>query len=248
VNVTLYLGCLIKSFFPEVEKAVKEVMKRISVEFEEPKDASCCAPIWLFSLNKNAWLRLNERNMKFFQSVVVTACDDCFASLNDAFKIISERNSIKTPEVKPFGKFMLENIEGKKLKFSIKGLRCAVQHSCHLLRPARDVDDAENPKVVKKVLEKLGYIPVSYEGELDCCGGLVFEERVNRMLARRKAELLENSGADCVVATCSHCIYQLKSVSSIPVLHLAQLSAFSLGANPEEVGLPDTLVRKVVKP
>ncbi|MBO3769709.1 MAG: heterodisulfide reductase-related iron-sulfur binding cluster [Thermoproteota archaeon] len=248
MSMTLYLGCLIRTLYPEVEKAVYEVLGRIGVVFEEPKGASCCAPLGLFSLSKNAWLRLNERNMRLFQSTVLTVCDDCFASLSDAFKILSEKNNVRVPEVKPFGKFMLEKLEEKGLRFSFKGLRCAVQHSCHLLRPARNVDNAENPMVVKNVLEKLGYIPVSYVSELDCCGGLVFEEKMRDAIARRKAEALEKSGADCVVTTCSHCMRQLKSVSRLPVLHLAQLSALSMGANPEEIGISEILLRRMVNP
>lgn len=248
MTITLYLGCVIKALYPEVEKAVKEVMSRVGVDFEEPRDASCCAPLGFFSLNREAWLRLNERNMRLFQNTVVAACDDCFASLSDAFKIISEKKGVKAPEVKPLVKFMLDSLESRGLRFDFKGLRCAVQHSCHLLRPARNVDDAENPRVIKNVLERLGYVPVSYDDELDCCGGLVFEDRVSKMLALRKMKSFEKSGADCVVVTCSHCMRQLKSLKNLPVLHLAQLSALSLGANHEEIGIPSMLVRKVVKP
>lgn len=248
MSMSLYLGCVIRMLYPEVEKAIREILIKMGVVFEEPLGASCCAPLGFFSLSKDAWLKLNKRNMKFFRSIVLTACDDCFASLSDTFKTISEKNGVKVPEVKPFGKFMLEKLDEKGFRFGFKGLRCAVQHSCHLLRPVRSVDDAENPKVVKNVLEKLGYIPISYMGELDCCGGLVFEERVSEMIARRKVEALEKSGADCIVTTCSHCMHRLRTVSQIPVLHLAQLSALSMGANPEEIGIPESLLRKVVNP
>ncbi|MEM2047905.1 MAG: heterodisulfide reductase-related iron-sulfur binding cluster, partial [Candidatus Jordarchaeales archaeon] len=77
MSTALYLGCVIKALYPEVEKAVKDVLSRMGIEFEEPKDASCCAPLGFFSLNRYAWLRLNERNMRLFQDTVVTACDDC---------------------------------------------------------------------------------------------------------------------------------------------------------------------------
>jgi len=247
VSVTLYLGCVIRTMYPEVEKAVKETLSRIGVVFEEPLEASCCAPFEFFSLSREAWLRLNERNMSLFKNTVVTACDDCFASLSDALKILSAENGVNPPEVKPFEKVLLERLRDMKPGFSFTGLRCAVQHSCHFLRPSRGVDDAENPRIVKTVLEILGYLPLSYEGELDCCGGLVFEEKTSRTLASRKAEAVERSGADCIVATCSHCIRQLRSVSMLPVLHLAQLSALSIGLNPSEIGVPEALVRRIVK-
>lgn len=247
MSVTLYLGCIIRTMYPEVEKAVKETLSRIGVVFDEPLEASCCAPFEFFSLSREAWLRLNERNMSFFKNTVVTACDDCFASLSDAFKILSAKNGVNPPELKPFETLLLERLRDMRLRSSFTGLRCAVQHSCHLLRPSRGVDDAENPRVVKTILETLGYLPVSYEGELDCCGGLVFEEKVGRTLASRKAGSVERSGADCIVTTCSHCMRQLRSVSMTPILHLAQLSALSMGFNPSEIGVPENLVRRIVK-
>ncbi|MCS7138602.1 MAG: heterodisulfide reductase-related iron-sulfur binding cluster [Crenarchaeota archaeon] len=246
MSMSIYLGCIVRTLYPEVEKAVNEVLNRIGVSFEEPKGASCCAPLGLFSLSKDAWLRINERNMRLFQSNVLTACDNCFASLSDAFRIISEKNGVKVPEVKPFGKFMLEVLGEKEHGLSFKGLRCAVQHSCHLLRPNRDIDNAEDPRIVKSVLGRLGYFSIPYEGELDCCGGLLFEETISKMIVRRKTDELEKSGADCVVTTCSHCMHQLRRVSRLPVLHLAQLSALSMGANPREIGIPDTLLRRIV--
>jgi succinate dehydrogenase / fumarate reductase cytochrome b subunit len=233
--------------YPEVEKAVKETLNRIGIVFEEPLGASCCAPFEFFSLSREVWLKLNERNMSLFKNTVVTACDDCFASLSDAFKILSEKNGFNPPEVKPFETVLLERLKDMKPRFSFTGLRCAVQHSCHLLRPSRGVDDAENPRIVKTVLEILGYLPLSYEGELDCCGGLVFEEKTSRTLASRKAEAVERSGADCIIATCSHCMRQLHSVSMLPVLHLAQLSALSIGLKPSEIGVPEALARRIVK-
>ncbi len=247
MSLTLYPGCVIRTVYPEVEKAVKETLSRISVSFEEPLEASCCAPSWFFSISREAWLRLNERNMRFFNGTVVTACDDCFSSLSDAFRVLAEKG-IRPPEVKPFQALLLDKLREMRLRISFTGLRCAVQHSCHFLRPSgRSLDNPENPIIVKSVLEALGCLPVSYEGEFDCCGGFLFEEKLSGELAGRKASAVEKAGADCIVATCSHCMLQLSSVSTIPVLHLAQVSAFSLGSSPGEIGFPEKLVRRMVR-
>jgi len=248
VSLVLYLGCVIRAAHPEVEKAVKETLSRLSVSFEEPSEASCCAPSWFFSLSRQAWLRLNERNMRFFKNTVVTACDDCFASLSDAFRVLAEKKGVKPPGVKPFQALLLERLGEVKPRLGFTGLRCAVQHSCHLLRPSgRGLDNPEDPKLVKSALEALGFLPLTYEGELDCCGGLLSEEKVSGMMARRKAGSAEKAGADCIVTTCSHCMLRLSSVSAIPVLHLAQLSAFSLGSEPGQIGFPESLARRTVK-
>lgn len=248
MSLALYPGCVIRTVHPEVEKAVKETLSRLGVSFQEKTEASCCAPSWFFSLSREAWLRLNERNMRLLNSTVVTACDDCFASLSDAFTILAERKSVKPPEVKPFQALLLERLREVKPRLGFTGLRCAVQHSCRFLRSSgRSLDNPEDPKIVKSVLEMLGFLPVSYERELDCCGGFVSDEKISGEMARLKAGSAEEAGADCIVATCSHCMLRLNPVSRIPVLHLAQLSAFSLGSDPVQIGFPETLRRRMVK-
>lgn len=246
MSLTLYLGCVIRAARPEVEKAVKETLSRIGIPFEEQLEASCCAPSWFFSLSRGAWLRLNERNMRLFNNTVVTACDDCFASLSNAFSILAEKKGVKPPGLKPFQALLLERLRELKPRPGFTGLRCAVQHSCHFLRPS-GLDNPEEPRMVKSVLEALGFLPVPYEGELDCCGGLLSEEKVSGPMARRKAGSAEKAGADFIVATCSHCMLRLSSVSAIPVLHLAQLSAFSLGSDPVQIGFPENLVGRMVR-
>lgn len=249
MSFTLYLGCVVKTMFPEVEKAVKETLNKMSVSFEDVADASCCAPFEFFSVSRDAWLKLNERNMRLFKDSVITVCDDCFASLSDSGKMLSEERKAKAPEIKPFESMLLERLKDSNAKFVFTGLRCAVQHSCHLLRPSaiRRIDNPEAPRIVKDTLEKLGYLPISYEGELECCGGLVFEEKVSAAMARRKVEAARRAGADCMVTTCSHCLHQLSSVGVLPVLHLSQLSALSMGSKPSEIGVPEELVERVVK-
>jgi heterodisulfide reductase subunit B len=248
MSLALYPGCVIRTVHPEVEKAVKETLSRLGVSFQEKTEASCCAPSWFFSLSREAWLRLNERNMRIFKSTVVTACDDCFASLSDAFRVLASRNGVKPPEVKPFQALLLERLREVKPRLGFTGLRCAVQHSCRFLRPSgRGLDNPEDPKIVKSVLEMLGFLPVSYERELDCCGGFLSDENIGREMARVKAGSAEKAGADCIVATCSHCMLRLSPVSNIPVLHLAQLSAFSLGLDPVQAGFPEALLRRMVK-
>ncbi|MGQ9596007.1 MAG: heterodisulfide reductase-related iron-sulfur binding cluster [Thermoproteota archaeon] len=248
MSFTLYLGCVIETMYPNIAKAVRETLRNIGVEAEEAPGASCCAPLELFSLSRGAWLRLNERNMGLFKNTVIVACDNCFASLSDSFRILSERHGARPPEVKPFEVVLLERLKQNGLRFSFNGLRCAVQHSCHLLRPSsRGFDDPEGPRIVKEALETLGYLPIGYEGEKDCCGGLVFNDTARIGLAAKKAVALENTGADCIVVTCSHCLLQLQSAVRIPVLHLSQLSALSMGLSPLEIGIPESLVRRMIR-
>jgi len=141
----------------------------------------------------------------------------------------------------------LKDIEGT-IKDRIKGplnLRCAVQHSCHLLRPSsvRKVDDPEAPKLVKSLLEAIGCEYVVQEDEVGCCGGSIYAgSEIPKKLAIRRIRGAQDARADLIITTCPHCLKHLGAHSrAMPVLHLAQLYALALGSNPSDVGMRGAL-------
>lgn len=238
---SLYLGCIVPNLLPEVELSVRRVLRELEVYFEDMMGASCCLPPALFGFNEEAWLGMNERNMKLANHDVLTVCDECFASMQDARGVLSKRIS-DLPEVVPLVKLLAESVgklkEAKKFEVDV---RCAIQHSCHLLRPSkvRGVDDARSPRLVRSVLEAIGCEVISYEDELSCCGGSICDGgNISKQLALRKLGSVEASGAKLIVTTCPHCLRQLSAHSSkLPVIHLAQLCALALGSPSGEIGL-----------
>lgn len=238
---SLYLGCIVPNLFPEVEFSVRGVLKGLGVEFEDLMGSSCCLPPTLFGFNEKAWLGVNERNLRLSEHDVLTVCDECFASIQDARNVLSLTGH-KLPNVLPLIKLLGDHIEIIKnvKKFDVR-IRCAIQHSCHLLRPSkvRGVDDARSPRLVRSVLEAIGCEVVTYEDELSCCGGSIHgESKVSKELGARKLRSIEASGAELVVTTCPHCLKQLLGYGSkLPVVHIAQICALALGAPPEVIGL-----------
>lgn len=244
---SLYLGCVIPTLFPHVERAVRDVLSGSNVSSAEMASASCCAPNYMFGLSKQAWLALNKRNLSLATGTILTACDECFASLQDARLAISEGGK-GLPEVKPFLAFLSDQQETFKKEARSLGLRCAIQHSCHLLRPSkvRMVDDPDNPLLMKNALDVVGCSSVPHDEEMSCCGGQASGQlSPGKELATRKIASATRAGADCVVTTCAHCLNHLSRNSpQLPVLHVAQLYALSLGSNPLSIGVPNTLVRR----
>lgn len=242
---SLYLGCLIPAQFPRVERAVRDVLVATGTEFSDINGASCCAPNHLFGLSEAAWLALNKRNLGLATGTVLTACDECFASLQDARLALSEGGK-GLPDVRPFLSFLSDNDGVLRERARRLGLSCAAQHSCHLLRPSkvRRVDDPENPVLMRSALDAIGCTTVQHDEELSCCGGQASNRsEVRRAMADRKINSAEKAGADCVVTTCAHCLRNLSSRSRLPVLHIAQLCALSLGSDPAKVGIPSGLKR-----
>ncbi|TLN20794.1 hypothetical protein FDZ71_04270 [bacterium] len=238
---SLFLGCIVPNLFPEVERAVRDTLSKLDVEYSDARGTACCLPPALFGFNEDAWLKMNLRNFSLAKGDFLTVCDECFASLQDARASIEGERGKALPNVLPFVK-ALKGVEGT-IKDRTKGplnLRCAVQHSCHLLRPSsvRRVDDPESPRLVKSLLEALGCEYVAQEDEVGCCGGSICAgSEIPRKLAIRRIRGAEDARADLIVTTCPHCLKHLGAHSkSMPVLHLAQLYALALGSNPSEVG------------
>ncbi|MGQ9514375.1 MAG: heterodisulfide reductase-related iron-sulfur binding cluster [Thermoproteota archaeon] len=238
---SLFLGCIVPNIFPEVERAVRDALSRLDIEFMDIKGAACCLPPALFGFNKDAWLKINLRNFGLAGGDLLTICDECFASLQDSKVSIEKEGGKALPNVLPLVK-VLKDVEGT-IKEHVKrslNLRCAIQHSCHLLRPSkvRGIDDPESPKQVRSLLEILGCEYVGQEDELGCCGGSIYGgSEISRKLAIRRIGSAKNSRADLIVTTCSHCLKHLRAYSkNLPVLHLAQLCALALGSDPSEIG------------
>ncbi|MBO3804063.1 MAG: hypothetical protein JTT11_09405, partial [Candidatus Brockarchaeota archaeon] len=238
---SLYLGCIVPNLYPEVERALRDVLSILKIEYSDMRGSACCIPPALFGFQKDVWRNVNLTNFGTAKYDIITVCDECFASLQDA-KVSLEREEGKAlPNVLPLAKVLKDAEEEarKRLKKPVK-LRCAIQHSCHLLRPSevRNVDDPFYPKLVKSLLDVIGCEGVQEGGGLGCCGGSVKEgSRVSKELATRRMRSAEASGAELVVTTCSHCLKQLARSKRLPVFHLAQLYALALGSSPKSIGM-----------
>jgi heterodisulfide reductase subunit B len=225
---------------------MRDTLSTLDIKFSEIKGAACCLPPALFGFNKDVWLKMNLRNFSLADGDLLTICDECFASLQDT-KITAETEGGKIlPNVFPLVKVLKDAEE--KLRENVKSLnlKCAIQHSCHLLRPSkiRRIDDPESPKIVRSLLDILGCKDVGQVDELGCCGGSIYvDSKISKNLAIRRIRSAKNFGADLIVTTCPHCLKHLRVYSkNLPVLHLVQLCALALGSDPSEIGTRGVLI------
>lgn len=131
-------------------------------------------------------------------------------------------------------------------------IKVAVHYGCHFLRPFEEkgIDDPDAPRILEDFLEALGVECVDYERNDACCGagGAVraghFESSMD-MLAE-KVEIIANTEADAILNICPFCHLQFdggqqtlnekhETSYKIPVINIAQLTAFCLGL--DDVGL-----------
>ena len=141
----------------------------------------------------------------------------------------------------------LEAITGK-VKRPLKNITVAVHYGCHYLRPTENqtIDDPNNPVLLDQIVEACGATSVDYEDKLDCCGagGGVRSHVVDlaNSLTEDKCKNISAVGADCIVTGCPFCLLQFDNAQKtftkdgIPVMHVSQLQALSMGIDPISLG------------
>ncbi len=141
----------------------------------------------------------------------------------------------------------------EQVKRPLSGLRVGPFYGCYIVRPKERLGYDEFPDrdiYLEKVIEVLGGEVVEYDGARKCCGFPVIT--TNRETSLRQAgthvgDALD-AGADCLVTPCPLCHLNLdmqqpeaaKVVNrdlGLAVLHLPQLVALALGAEPKELGM-----------
>ncbi|MBS7622796.1 CoB--CoM heterodisulfide reductase iron-sulfur subunit B family protein [Candidatus Bathyarchaeota archaeon] len=146
----------------------------------------------------------------------------------------------------------VENIEKLSSK-RLRRLKVAVHPGCHLYRSHTRDKTQEKPKMLEQIVSATGAKPVDYGIMRFCCGyphRVVEEEFSLKMMLARKLQRIWDAGADCVVVCCPACNiqfefgqlelkrrYNIAFDSGIPIVHVVELVALSLGIKPEEFGL-----------
>lgn len=145
----------------------------------------------------------------------------------------------------------------QKVTRKLSGLKCAAFYGCYLLRAQTSIpyDDPYRPESMENVFRAIGATPIYYRGRTQCCGWPLSSYATNQafQMAGNHIEEAIAAGADCLVTPCPLCHLNLDSRQpeverviqrklGLPVLHLPQLVALSLGVAPEKLGLDRHIV------
>jgi succinate dehydrogenase / fumarate reductase cytochrome b subunit len=150
----------------------------------------------------------------------------------------------------------LEELQ-KKVTRPLSGLKCAAFYGCYLLRGQKNLiyDDPFAPTSMENVFRAIGATAVDYPGRIKCCGWPISSYATKESFTMAGNNLKEAiaAGADCLVTPCPLCHLNLDSRQpevekmigeslGLPVLHLPQLVALSLGIKPKDLGLDRHIV------
>ncbi len=237
----LFLGCNIPFNRPDVEQAMRKIFPALGVEIDDLMGQSCC-PTWgtMPSIDIVAWCAVAARNLCLGEEKgidLMTACNSCYGSLNEArHKMLTNPDILKSVNdiLSKIGKKYegkakcrhvawvlykdvgLERIK-ESIKYTLDDITIAVQPGCHFLWPSEVYPDKEedpfNPKVLRELCEVLGAEAPYYSKLVDCCGMGALrstDPEKSFTLVKEKLECIkEELDADLIVTTCSSCLIQL---------------------------------------
>jgi len=227
-----YLGCLIPYRLASYEISARRVLRRLDVKLVEMPDFNCCG-FTVAPVNYELALCLAARNLCLAEQRkldILTLCNGCFGTLNEANKILKEDKALRDKingylqsigmefkgeaSIKHIVHLLTEDIGLEKLKEHIvsplNGLRVAQHTGCHLVRPAKKVDRGDNPDephMLKDLIRLTGAECVDYLDEAECCGNTIIgvNEDVPFELAREKLERVKSAGAQALITVCPSC-------------------------------------------
>jgi len=275
----LFLGCTIPYRVSSYEVSARRVLPKLGVELVEMPDFNCCG-LPVDPANHELMLVLAARNLCLAEQQktnIVTLCTGCATTLRKTNKMLKEDKRLRetvnghlkeigmefkgTVEAKHLVQMLKEDVGFEKIKGAVQkpltGLGVAEHCGCHLLRPAKisGFDNAEDPHVLKALIELTGAKCLDYADESECCGYTVvaIDEKVSLSLAREKLRHIKEAGAQAMITVCPSChlIFDMQQsrierafgeTFNLPVLHYTQLLGLAMGFSPEELAFKELRV------
>ena len=138
----------------------------------------------------------------------------------------------------------------------LNGLKIGTHYGCHYFRPAPLMQSEDPdpryplPETMELILEALGAEVVPYNRQEFCCGAALSintgMSEQSLAITREKLGWMHEAGLNGLAVTCPTCFTQFdggqvllrrkeKSLNSFPVYHIAELVAWSLGCDPQNL-------------
>jgi len=274
-----YPGCAVHSSAPEYGLSCKAISSILGIELIEIPKWNCCSSIDAVYANQPLTsIGLAARNLSLAENTkmdIIVLCGACLLTLSRANKMLHEDSELKEKvnmlltnaglnyngsiKVRHYLDVLTNDVGFSKVsehvKVPLKGLKVAPYYGCLLTRPpgVTNFDDPEHPKSMDKLIEALGGQSIKYEEK--CCGAslVLTDELVMMEMTKRSLLSAKNAGADCIIAACPLCQFNLDAKQSdiqshydikidLPVLYFTQLIGIAFGLSPKELGLDKNCV------
>ena len=279
MNVGYYPGCSLESTTKEFDLSFRAVCRGYGIDLIDIPDWNCCGASPAHQLSEELAFALPYRNLLKAEErsleTVVSPCPACYSHLLHTHKTVGERPELDDRLTEMVGRVYQKSVTSKHLldflchdiglekirshaKKPLEGLRVVSYYGCLTRLPGVDIDDAENPTLMDKIVSALGAEPLSWSHKTECCGASLSITRtdIGLRLAREILDATQDVKADCIAVVCPLCQSNLDLRQpdverkydrpyNLPVIYLTQLIGLTLGMGIKDLGL-DKLVKDPV--
>ena len=277
LNYSYYPGCSLHASAGEYDLSTRELFKHLGIGLTEIPDWFCCGATPAHNVDELLSLSLCAKNLELADKVegdVAVACAACFSRLKTAQHILGESDvkrkqvekALDAPlkldgKVKHLLEILAKDLGLERLAAAVNkplsGLKVACYYGCLLTRPTDipNLDCAEAPTIMEKIIEAVGAETVAWTHRLECCGANFTLSRPGVVIQLTNAilEAAKDAGADCIMVGCPLCHGNLdirqKEIEKVygasydlPVFYLTQLVGLSVGIPAENLGLGAMIV------
>jgi heterodisulfide reductase subunit B len=274
MKLALFRCCGTSIFLKQYETSTDAVLKALDVDLVNIREFNCCG-YPLKNFRHDAFLLSSARNLSLAEKAqldIMTLCNCCYGSLRHVSRSLGEDDSKREEINGLLQKEGLRYAEGvqirhvldvlhseiglqaiqRKIARNLKGLKIALHHGCHLLRP-REVtgfDTPGNPTRFKDLVEVTGATCVPWTSSLECCGSPLWgvDNELSMDLTEKKIQGAKEAGADFFCVACPFCQLQFDRVqrilaqrrgleATLPSLLYTQLLGISLGIDEHALGI-----------
>lgn len=272
MELAYYPGCSLHASSQLYDIQCKMVFRSLGIDLREIEDWNCCGATAAAKTDDFLAIALPARNLGIADATglpeIVIPCSSCYSrTLVSQQRIACDpalKESINTElGSKVEGKIKVSNIlevlgrlvaSGEiaaKAVRKLEGLKAACYYGCLLTRFPCDVkvtDDVENPQGMEIVLKALGAGSIDWGYKTDCCGASasVNDAEESQLLMSRIMKDAAARGANCFVATCPLCQFNLDAYQDevgrkyginerLPVYFITELIGLSMGMDPVEM-------------
>jgi L-lactate dehydrogenase complex protein LldE len=233
-KVSLMVTCLGDALFPEVGVATVRLLHRLGVTVDFPARQTCCGQPFFNSGYQAEARELARHTIRAFDNghTVVTPSGSCaamvkleYAELFHDDRVWHSRAEDLARRTHELSDFLVNVLDVEDVGARFEG-KVTYHMACHL----RGLGLLTEPERLLRRVRGLEYIPLERKDE--CCGfGGSFAVRypgISAAMVQDKASLIEQTGADAVVATDAGCLmniagYLRRRGSRVRALHLTEV-------------------------
>jgi L-lactate dehydrogenase complex protein LldE len=235
MKVALFIPCYVEHLGPEVGLATATILNRLGLNWSWPHKQTCCGQPTYNAGHPAATVPAARHFAKIFAGFdrVVSPSGSCVAMVRRYHQLPGLKESERAPlfdmgqNCHELCQFLVDILGVTDLQARFNG-RAVYQDCCHTLRELKIRNQS------RQLLASIEGLDLIDQPQAECCGfGGIYSVKVPEMSvaqADQRLELIQNSGADTLIATDFSCLMHLQARADflgrpLRTLHIAQVLA-----------------------